>query len=44
MSKFVKKELGSQTFENGRAYYEFTTGEEDLNYFKEVVAEQGKKV
>lgn len=43
MSKFIEKELGSQTFENGRAYYEFT-GEEDLNYFKEVVTEQRNKV
>ena len=36
MSKFIEKELGSQAFENGRAYYEFT-GEKDLNYYKEVV-------
>ena len=43
MSKFIEKDLGSQTFENGRASYEFT-GEEDLNYFKEVVTEQRNKV
>ena len=43
MSKFIEKELGSQAFENGRAYYEFT-GEEDLNYFKEIVTEQRNKV
>ena len=44
MSKFIEKELGLQAFENGRAYYEFTTGEEDLNYFKEVVVVQRNKV
>ena len=43
MSKFIEKTLGSRTFENGRAFYEFTD-EEDLIYYKEVVKEQRNKV
>lgn len=43
MSKFVEKKLSPRTFENGRAFYEFTD-KEDLNYYKEVVAEQKNKV
>ena len=43
MSKFIKNELGSQTFENGRAFYEFNR-KEDLNYYKEVVKVQRNQV
>ena len=43
MSKFIKNELGLQTFENGRAFYEFNR-EEDLNYYKEVVKVQKDQV
>ena len=41
MSRFIEKTLG--TFENGRAFYEFT-GEEDLIYYKEVVKVQKGKL
>ena len=43
MSKFIEKKLGSRTFENGRAFYEFTD-EENLIYYKEIVTEQRNKV
>ena len=41
MSTFINKKLGS--FENGRAFYEFTD-EEDLMYYKEVVNKFKSKV
>ena len=41
MSSFIKKELDS--FENGQAFYEFR-GEEDLDYYKEVINVPSKKV
>lgn len=36
LSVFVKSKLGCNSFENGRAFYEFNQ-EEDLLYYKEVV-------
>ena len=41
MSSFVKQNLGS--FENGRAFYEFTS-EEDFLHYKEVVKVQKSQV
>lgn len=37
MAKFIKCKSKDGTFENGRAFYEFTRDEEDLNSYKEVV-------
>lgn len=36
MSTFVQEELRMK-YENGRAFYEFTGSEEDLQFYKEVV-------
>ena len=43
MSSFIMKNLKIESFENGRAFYEFTD-EEDLIYYKEVVNGLRKKV
>ena len=43
MSNFIIKNLKIESFENCRAFYEFTD-EEDFIYYKEVVKEQKKKV
>ena len=43
MSSFIIRNLKIESFENCRAFYEFTD-EEDLIYYKEVVKVQRKKV
>jgi hypothetical protein len=37
MAKFVEERLGAK-FENRRAFYEFTQMEEDLLFYRDVVA------
>ena len=44
MAKFVKTTKNVRTFENWRAFYEFTRGEEDLDSYKDVVLMVSGKV
>lgn len=44
MAEFVKSKSKDGTFENGRAFYEFTRHEEDLDSFKDVVLMMKKEV
>ena len=38
MAKFIEKKLDTVKFENGRAFYEFIHTEEDLVFYRDVVA------